>query len=201
MQALTQLLTTNTQSRYYKKIFNNTRTSVQCVLQISVYSPSKRAVVTVDVNPELKKVAKALAGGNTQSICRAVFSNPRLREEAVARVSRIVDDECAVLCSKNPVSLFRSMTLEQAENFSWTQAIAELKTKAPILYHILDLAVTHSSRRNKQKKGERQFSGLCMSVAILLKERNRMMCGIQSYVSSALFSSHVQKKVCVRVNV
>ena len=163
-----------------------------------MYSPSKRAVVTVNVSPELKKVTKALAGGNIQSISRAVFSNPRHRDEAVVQVSRIVDEECAVLCSKNPVSLFRSMTLEQAESFSWTQAVDELKTKAPTLYHILDLAVTHSSRRNKQKKGERQFPGLCMSVAILLKERNRMMCGIQSYVSSALFSSHIQK-VCASV--
>ena len=56
------------------------------------------------------------------------------------------------------------MTLEQAESFSWTQAIAELETKAPTLYRILALAVTHSSRRNKQKKGERQFPGLCMAV-------------------------------------
>ena len=70
------------------------------------------------MSPELKKVAKALAGGNIQSISRAVFSNPRLRDEAVVRVSRIVDEECAVLCSKNPVSLLRSMTLKQAESFS-----------------------------------------------------------------------------------
>ena len=91
--------------------------------------------MTVVMSPELKKVAKALTGGNMQSICRAVFSNPRLRDQAVAQVSRIVDKECGVLCSKNPVSLFRSMTLEQAERFSWAQAIAELKTKAPTLPH------------------------------------------------------------------
>ena len=66
------------------------------MLQISVYSPSKRTVVTVNVSPELKKVAKALAGGNIQSISRAVFSNPRLRDEAVVPVSRIVDKECVV---------------------------------------------------------------------------------------------------------
>ena len=77
-----------------------------------MYSPSKRAVVTVPVDPELEKVAKALAGGNLNSICRAVFSNSRLRDEALSRVSRIVDDECGLLCSK------RSMTLEQAESFS-----------------------------------------------------------------------------------
>ena len=163
-----------------------------------MYSPSKRAVVTVPVDPELEKVAKALAGGNLHSICRAVFSNSRLRDEAVSCVSKMVDDECGLLCSKSaqPVSLFRSMTLEQAESFSWRLTITELETKAPTLYHILSSAVTHSLKRNKHKKGERQFPGLCTAVAILLKERNRVMCGVQSYLSSALFSTHLQKKVC-----
>ncbi len=174
---------------------------MKCVLllQISVYSPSKEAVCTVSIRPELEKIAKALAGGNLQSICRAIFSYPQLRDEAVSRISRIVDDECASLCSKSsqPVSLFRSMTLEQAESFSWRQTVTELETKAPTLYHIIDCAITHSSKRNKMKKGERQFPGLCTAVAILLKERNRIMCGVQSYLSSALFSTHIQKKVCV----
>ncbi len=167
-------------------------------LQISVYSPSKRAVCTVVVSPDLKKIAKALAGGNVQSICRAVFATPHLRNYVVARVSRIVNDECSVLCSKSakPVSLFQSMTLEQAKRFTWTQAIIELETKAPTLYEILGYAVSNSSKKNKKKKGERQFPGLCTALAILLKERNRVMCGVQSYLSSALFSTHIQKKVC-----
>ena len=44
--------------------------------------------MTVDVSPELKKVARALAGGNIQSISRAAFSNRRLREEAVVQDCR-----------------------------------------------------------------------------------------------------------------
>ncbi len=164
-----------------------------------MYSPSKRAVCTVVVSPDLEKITKALAGGNLQSICRAVFSTPRLRNDVVARVSRIINDECSVLCSRSaqPVSLFRCMTLEQAERFAWTQAISELETKAPTLYETLGCAVSNSSKRNKKKKGERQFPGLCTAVAILLNERNRVMCGVQSYLSCALFSTHLQKKVCV----
>ena len=61
-----------------------------------MYSPSKQIVVTFVMIPELKKVTKALAGDNMQSICRAVFSNPRLRDKTVYQVSRIVDKECAV---------------------------------------------------------------------------------------------------------
>ena len=44
-----------------------------------------------------------------------------------------------------------------------------------------------------------QYPGLCTAVAILLKERNRVMCGVQSYVSSVLFSNNIHKKVCASV--
>lgn len=40
---------------------------------------------------------------------------------------------------------------------------------------------------------------MCTAVAILLKERNKQMCGVQSYISSALFSTRIHKKVCVCV--
>ena len=46
------------------------------------------------------------------------------------------------------------------------------------------------------KKGDAQYPGLCTAVAVLLKERNRVMCGVQSYVSSVLFSTKFHKKVC-----
>ena len=100
-------------------------------IQISVYSHTKGAEVTVIVSPEFEKVAKALAGGNVKFICRALFSNPLLRQQAVSKVSNMVYEECSLLCGKNaqPVSLFRHMSLEQAESFSWSQSISELNLK------------------------------------------------------------------------
>lgn len=167
-------------------------------MQISVYSQSKNAVITVNVSSELEKLARAVAGDNVKSVCRAVFAIPHLREELVSRVTRTIDDECAFLCTKRVelMSLFRSMSLRQAECFLWAQAIAELESKAPTLYTILNSIVTHSASRNKFKKGESQYPGICMAVAILLKERNKQMCGLQSYLSSVLFSTKLHKKVC-----
>ena len=72
-----------------------------------------------------------------------------------------------------------------------------LKEKAPTFYKTLVSIVSHSAVRNKLKKGESQYPGLCTAVAILLKEHNREMSGIQSYVSSVLFSKHIHKKVSV----
>ncbi|KAL5517217.1 hypothetical protein EMCRGX_G002720 [Ephydatia muelleri] len=98
-------------------------------VKISVYSRTKGAEVMINVSPEFEKVAKALAGGNLKSICRALFANPLLRQEAVSKVSSMVN-----------------------------------------------------------------------SVAILLKERNIQMCGVQSYISSALFSTRIHKKAWTRLN-
>ena len=166
--------------------------------QISVYSRTKAADVMIIVSPEFEKVAKALAGGNVKSICRALFANPRLRQEAVSKVSSMVNKECSLLCKKKaqPVSLFRHMSLEQAESFSWNEIISELNFKAPTLFHIIhDSIVTCSDHRNKQKKGDSHYPSLCTAVAILLKERNRQMCGLQSYISSALFSTRIPRRI------
>ena len=93
------------------------------------------------------------------------------------------------------------MSLEQAEKFTWTQAISEISTKAPTLFSIVNNCVVtqRSASRNKHKKGDAQYPGLCTAVAILLKEHNRVMCGVESYVSSVLFSNNIHKKVCASV--
>ena len=167
-----------------------------------MYSPKKGAEVITAVRPEFEKIVKPLAGGNVKFISRALFANPVLREEAVSKVSRTICEECSLLCKKNaqPVSLFHHMSLEQAESFSWTQAILELSTKVPTLFKIIhNSVVTRGLVRNKYKRGDAQYPGLCPTVGILLKERNREMCGVQSYISSALFSTKIHKKVCVYV--
>ena len=114
-------------------------------------------------------------------------------------MSQAICDECSLLFKKNalPVSLFRHMSLEQAESFSCTQAILELSTKAPTLFKIIhNSVVTRGLVRNKHKRGDVQYTGLCPAIGILLKEHKGKMCGVQSYISSALFNSQVY--VCER---
>ncbi len=81
------------------------------------------------------------------------------------------------------------------ESFSWDGFVEELKTKCPILYQILETVVTHSDHRNSRKKGAAHYPGMCMAAAVLLKERNREMVGIQSFLSLVLFNCRVNKNV------
>lgn len=71
----------------------------------------------------------------------------------------------------------------------------DLESKAPTIFKIFSLIVSHSDHRNEVKKGAYHRLSICMAVATLLKERNREMCGRQSLISVALFASQVQKKV------
>ena len=72
---------------------------------------------------------------------------------------------------RTSVSLFRHMSLEQAENFSWTQAISEISTKAPTLFSIMNnsvvmRALSQKNNHKKLKKGDAQYPGLCAAVAL-----------------------------------
>lgn len=71
----------------------------------------------------------------------------------------------------------------------------ELRNEALVLLKLLSHLVSRTDNRNK-KKGERHNPGICMAVGALLKERNREMKGIQTFISLVLFSSRVSHKVC-----
>lgn len=105
------------------------------------------------------------------------------------------------LCSKSaqPVSQFCQLSLDQMETFSWESCVSEFKQKSPTLFHLLSYIVSHTDHRNASKRGEKHYPGICMATAtcILLKEHNRETTGIQAFFSLVLFSSRVQKKVCM----
>ena len=80
---------------------------------------------------------------------------------------------------------------ESLPQLSWCDCIAELKVKAPVILQLVSTLVSKNDNRNQQKRGDAH----CMLMAILLKERNREMCGVQTLLSLILFSSCVQKQV------
>ncbi len=81
-------------------------------------------------------------------------------------------------------------------SLSWSQCIAELHSKCPTLYQVLWTIVSRSDKRNRVKRGDQHFPGMCAATAILLKVRNKHMIGMQTMLSVILYSSRVQKKVC-----
>lgn len=151
------------------------------------------------MDPLLQKVARALAGGCLETVARAVFAHTALRNLLLGKVVHLVNDECATICRKNSgseqVSLFRKMPFSALQEFKWAACVTELEDKCPFLYRLFTTIVSHSDHRNTNKCGSNHIPGVCMCIAVLLKERNREMSGIQTYISLALFN-RVPKKVC-----
>ena len=73
--------------------------------------------------------------------------------------------------------------------------IRELESKAPTLLRVLSTICSQNDHCNQHKHSDVHHPGIFMSVATILKERNREMCGIQTLVSLLLFTSQVDKKV------
>ena len=78
---------------------------------------------------------------------------------------------------------------------TWIGCTDELQRKAPVLLRVFSKIVSSNDHRNQQKCGDRHLPGICTAIAVLLKERNREMNGIQRMVSLVLFTSRVQKQV------
>lgn len=107
-----------------------------------------------------------------------------------------IEQECMELSRRSkPVSPFRKMDPKEYTEFEWKKFVDAATRTAPTLLQIFSSVVSHSDQRNKKKVGQVHFPGICMSLSILLKERNREMCGVQSIISLLLYSSHADKQV------
>ena len=107
-----------------------------------------------------------------------------------------VNSECSRLCQHKPEpSLFRKIPTSKFGEFTWKVLADELRVKAPTLLRVLSTVASRNDHRNKKKVGDAHHPGICMAAAVVLKERNREMNGLQSLVSLTMFATHANKQV------
>lgn len=160
-------------------------------------SRSKMTSYSKVLPDEYTKLGKELAGGHLSSVAKAVVGHKQLQEEILKLLLDKVDNECSELCRRQSSSrsLFRRAPLMQFLEWDWKLAIDELASKAPTLLHVLTTIASQSDHRNSKKLGSAHYPGIITSAAVILKERNREMVGIQSLISLLLFNSRVEKQV------
>ena len=130
------------------------------------------------------------------------MGHQELRKAVTLLLLDQIDDECSKLCqrSSDPPSLFRKVPMTEMTDFQWDHFLDELRSKAPTLLQVLSTITSCNDHRNEHKCGRAHNPGICMATAIVLKERNREMCGVQSIISLLMFSSHVDKQVGANAN-
>lgn len=153
----------------------------------------QESLVPSNHDASFEDICTSFRNGDVNSAVKKIFANTQLRKLAVDQVSRYIDEECSLICRSTDISIFRRYNVG-AQNFEWKDYATELKVKSPVLYHILTKIVSHSDKRNSRDT-KHHFPGICTSVAILLKERNKDMTGLQTLLSLVLFPSHIQKQV------
>lgn len=165
-------------------------------------TPSRSSPWAKQLSEDECKLGRALAGGHKQSIAKAVMGHQELRKAVTLLLLDQIDDECSKLCqrSSDPPSLFRKVPVTEMTDFQWDHFLDELRSKAPTLLQVLSTITSRNDHRNEHKCGRAHNPGICMAAAIVLKERNREMCGVQSIISLLMFSSHVEKQVGANAN-
>ena len=132
------------------------------------------------------------------SIAKAVMDHGEIANMVFQLYLNKVEVECSNLCQRSADSFspFRKIAVDKLTDFQWENFTQCLSVKAPIMWHLISSIVAHNDYRNKKKVGSAHHPGICMAFAVLLKERNREMCGVQSLISVLLYNSHVAKQVC-----
>lgn len=138
--------------------------------------------------------------GHNPSIADAVMDIPAVKDEVFNSILRSIVDECQVLCQKTPQSQFRHMSVKEIEEFKWESLVKELQTKSPLLLKILTAVVVRIDSRYAPKSQIVHHPAIVTAIAVLLKERNREMSGVQSINSCLMYACHCEKQVCMLGN-
>lgn len=160
-----------------------------------VSTPSRPVPFTKVLGQAEGKVARALLGGHATSIAKAVLQRDDVKEAILKQLIHEINDECSKLCSKTTISPYRTIPVDQLAGLKWKDMAEELQQKAPLLFSVLLSIASRNDNRNAVKVATAHYPGICSVAAILLKERNREMCGLQSLVSLLMFSCHAEKQV------
>ena len=165
--------------------------------QISVATPSRPVPWSRELDVQEARLGRAIAGGHLPTVAKAVLAYADLREAVLRLILGEIETECAVLCQRKEPSCFRKMKPSSLTDFRWEILMLELEEKAPLLLRIFQSMVSVNDHRNQHKGGVQHYPGICMAMSVLLKERNREICGVQSVLSLLLFFSHAEKKVYI----
>ena len=169
-------------------------------LKVTVTTPSRTVPYHGQLGPAEGKLARAVLGSDPVSITKAALQINGVKEAVVTQLLGWLNKECSKLCGFKPTSsLFCRIPVDKLAEFKWGDMMVELEQDAPLLMKIIQCLVARNDSRNKCKVGAAHYPGICTAVAVILKERNREMCGLQSLLSLLMYSCHCEKKVLVNM--
>ena len=163
--------------------------------QITISTSSGTTLLQKTLQQAETKIIGAIVRQHTPSIANAVIEMPGMHDKLWSYFLNLVVSEFQVLCCKEPLSLFRHMPVKEIDQFQWEPLMTELQCKAPLLLKLLSAVVVREDTRCQVKPPTVHYPAIVTATAILLKERNREMSGVQSIVSCLMYACHSEKQV------
>ena len=136
-----------------------------------------------------------MLGGHAPSIGTAVLAMEAVKDAVFTSFLESINRECSLLCQSTTISRFRHIPPEEMASFKWDELMDELRSNSPLLLKVLTSVAVRNDHRNKKKVGSAHYPGIATAAAVLLKERNCHVSGVQSLVSMLMYSSHCEKQV------
>ena len=152
-----------------------------------------------------RKAIKQLALGQYGYAVNALYSKQTVKDELLQRVCSSINEECKELCSTRRPSVLRDVSPQGLKQFTETTHVAELATRAPVLYAVLSSAVgkNHTVKENLDVQEPNTTSEqrtkivppISMAASILLKSRCPQMSAQAYRLSTVLWHSGAKKQV------
>ena len=188
-----------------------------------VEKPKHRAAARIKCLPSSwRTLGRSLGRKNRASVARNALKDTGIRQHVLKYLSKDVQKELSVLCSKKVQSVFRIhspgntllqctyhyhglllpelpffMLLEMLERFKWEDVATELTARAPTLHSVLKMCVEVKRRERPHKRSYRNSDvsvmGVCASV--ILRHKNQHMNALQNIISLLLHRGHAGKQV------
>ena len=167
---------------------------------ITKYS-SKTTRKIVDENTSAK-IIRQIAHGELEMAARNVMQKKTMKETILKEVERDIQAECTALCSKKNPSILSKVSSDNLMQLTDTAIVKELQERAPILSRCM-IATTQSKRSMaQQRKGKKDgknknIPAISLAASILLRSRCSLMSANAYRMSTILWHSGIDKKVCL----
>ena len=125
------------------------------------------------------KVALSLLGGHAPSIGTAVLAMEAVKNVIFTSFFESINRECSLLCQSTTISRFRHTPPDGMASFKWDELINEPRSNSPLLMKVLTFVAVRNDHRNKKKFDSAHYPGIATAAAVLLKERNCHVSGVQ----------------------
>ena len=148
------------------------------------------------------KIIRQIAHGELEMAARNVMQQKAMKETILRQVERDIQAECTALCSRKSPSILSKVSCKDLMQLTDTAIVKELQERASVLSRCMKAtaqskcSMAKEQKRNKDGENKR-IPAISFAALILLRSRCPSMSANAYRLSTILWHSGIEKKVCL----